>query len=128
MGTPTEYWLRGNGIIPYHVQIRISTLRPSSTPYGSLGMTSGAVRPSPRRFSLPSQALRHTPQSCSNRFGILQAGMALAAGVVLQLAIEAAGDFEKTKIRDAMRELDVETFVGRVKFSDSQRNVGEQPV
>ena len=41
--------------------------------------------------------------------------------IVLQQAITAAGTLEPAKVRDAMSNLDFETFFGKVKFNDTRR-------
>jgi branched-chain amino acid transport system substrate-binding protein len=52
-----------------------------------------------------------------------------ACGVVLQLAIEAAGSVEPKKVRDALAKLDTTTFFGKVKFgANGQINSLEPPV
>lgn len=55
---------------------------------------------------------------------------ASAAVEVLKLAAESADSLEQTAVRDALRQLDVETFFGPVNFDDTTgRNIGlEYPV
>lgn len=43
---------------------------------------------------------------------------ASAAGYVLQLAVEAAGSLDNTAVRDALRQLDVQTVFGPVRFDE----------
>lgn len=52
---------------------------------------------------------------------------ASAAGVILQLAIEAAGTIEPTKVRDALAGLDVTTFYGDVAFGETGQITSLQP-
>ncbi len=56
------------------------------------------------------------------------AGNASAAGYVLHKAIEAAGSLDAEKIRQALLQLDLQTFFGRVKFDEAGRNTGGQSV
>ena len=55
---------------------------------------------------------------------------ASAAVEVLKLAVEAAGSLDQTAVRDALREIDLQTFFGPVNFDDTTgRNIGlEYPV
>ncbi len=54
---------------------------------------------------------------------------AAACGVVVQLAVEAAGSLEPQKIRDAIAALDVATFFGHLKFGpNGQVTTLEPPV
>ncbi len=58
----------------------------------------------------------------------IEAGSA-ACGAILQLAIEAAGSIDPTKVRDALAAIDAETFYGKVKFGPTgQINSLEPPV
>jgi branched-chain amino acid transport system substrate-binding protein len=58
----------------------------------------------------------------------IEAGSA-ACGAILQLAIEAAGTAEPTKVRDSIAATDAETFYGKVKFaSGGQINSLQPPV
>lgn len=50
-------------------------------------------------------------------------GAGFVAGILLQLAIEKAGSLDQDKIRDALRTMDIETFLGKVKFDEKGRNV-----
>lgn len=52
---------------------------------------------------------------------------AAAAGVILQLAIEAAGTIDPVKVRDALAAMDVETFYGRVKFGPTGQITSLEP-
>ncbi len=45
------------------------------------------------------------------------------AGVLLQLAIEAAGSIETEKVREALSKLDTETFFGPIAFDKDGRNI-----
>jgi branched-chain amino acid transport system substrate-binding protein len=47
---------------------------------------------------------------------------ATASGVVLQLAIERANSLDQVKVRNALAELDVNTFFGRIKFDAGGQN------
>jgi len=49
-----------------------------------------------------------------------------AAGILMQLAIEKAGSLEQDKIRDALREMSVETFFGKFKFDEKGKNIGHR--
>ena len=51
-----------------------------------------------------------------------QAALATAAGLALQLAIEAAGSLEQGAVRAALHDLDVETFAGRISFDETGKN------
>src|SRR5690606_7608532 len=42
-----------------------------------------------------------------------------AAGVILQLAIEQAGSIDRKAVRDALAEMDVVTFYGKVHFGET---------
>lgn len=48
------------------------------------------------------------------------------AGILMQLAIEKAGSLDQTKIRDALRSMDIETFFGRFKFDEKGKNIGHR--
>ena len=52
-----------------------------------------------------------------------QAAQATAAGLALQLAVEAAGSLEQDAVRAALHDLDVETFFGRIRFDETGKNV-----
>ncbi len=54
-----------------------------------------------------------------------QAAGATAAALVLQLAIEKAGTLDTDAVRQAMRELDVVTFYGPIKFDATGKNVAK---
>jgi branched-chain amino acid transport system substrate-binding protein len=56
----------------------------------------------------------------------IEAGSA-ACGVILQMAIEAAGSVEPAKVRDAIAATDAETFYGRVKFAPGGQINSLQP-
>ena len=45
-------------------------------------------------------------------------GTAYAAVEVLVAAIEKAGSLDRTAIRDAVRDIDIDTVVGRIRFSE----------
>lgn len=49
---------------------------------------------------------------------------AAAAMIALQKAIEKAGTTDKTKVRDALASLDIETFYGPIKFGENGMNGG----
>ena len=51
-----------------------------------------------------------------------QAALATAAGLALQLAIEAAGSLEQDAVRAALHEMDVDTFAGRISFDETGKN------
>ena len=51
-----------------------------------------------------------------------QAAGATAAALVLQLAIEKAGSLDTDAVRQAMRELNVETFYGPIQFDETGKN------
>jgi branched-chain amino acid transport system substrate-binding protein len=55
------------------------------------------------------------------------AASASVAGLVLQKAIEKAGTLDNTKVADAMRTLDMETFFGKVKFDAAGVNTAGAP-
>jgi branched-chain amino acid transport system substrate-binding protein len=50
-----------------------------------------------------------------------------ACGAILQMAIEAAGTVEPTKVRDALATTDAETFYGKVKFNKGGQIISLQP-
>jgi len=50
-----------------------------------------------------------------------------ACGVVLQLAIEQAGTIDRSKVRDAIAAMDVETFYGRIKFGPTGQIASLKP-
>ncbi len=52
-----------------------------------------------------------------------QAASATAAALALQLAIEAAGSLNTEDVRAALRELDTNTFFGRISFNEAGKNV-----
>ncbi len=54
-----------------------------------------------------------------------QAAESTAAALVLHLAIEAAGSLETAAIRDALLEMDIETFYGTIDFDETGKNVGK---
>jgi branched-chain amino acid transport system substrate-binding protein len=56
----------------------------------------------------------------------IEAGSA-ACGAILQMAIEAAGTAEPTKVRDAIAATDAETFYGKVKFGPGGQINSLQP-
>jgi len=45
------------------------------------------------------------------------------AGILMQLAIERAGNLDQTRIRDALSSLDLETFYGKFKYDSAGRNI-----
>ena len=51
-----------------------------------------------------------------------QAASATAAGLALQLAVEAAGSLDQDAVRAALHDLDVETFFGRISFDSTGKN------
>ena len=51
-----------------------------------------------------------------------QAAESSACGLAFQFALEKAGSIDPTKVRDALKGLDVTTFYGPIKFSDSGEN------
>ena len=53
---------------------------------------------------------------------VYQAALATAAGLALQLGIEAAGSLEQDAVRAALGELDVDTFAGRIRFDETGKN------
>jgi branched-chain amino acid transport system substrate-binding protein len=48
------------------------------------------------------------------------------AGILMQLAIEKAGSLDQTKIRDALRSMDIETFFGKFKFDEKGKNIAHR--
>ena len=52
-----------------------------------------------------------------------QAAQATAAGLALQLAIQAAGSLGQDAVRAALHDLDVETFFGRISFDETGKNI-----
>jgi branched-chain amino acid transport system substrate-binding protein len=57
-----------------------------------------------------------------------QAAESTATALVLHLAIEAAGSVETDAVRQALLDLDVETFYGPVNFDETGKNVGKPMV
>lgn len=55
-----------------------------------------------------------------------QAAESTAAALVLQLGIERAGSLETEAIRQALRELEVETFYGPIDFDETGKNIAKQ--
>ena len=51
-----------------------------------------------------------------------QAASATAAALALHLAIEAAGSLDRDAVRAALRDMDVETFYGRIGFDSTGKN------
>ena len=56
---------------------------------------------------------------------VYQAASATAAGLALQLAIEAAGTLDTDAVRTALRNLDVSTFYGPINFDATGKNEGK---
>lgn len=54
-----------------------------------------------------------------------QAAESTATALALQLAIEAAGSLEMDDVRQALYDLDVETFYGPINFDDTGKNAGK---
>lgn len=50
-------------------------------------------------------------------------GAGFVSGMLMQLALEKAGSLDQTKLRDALRAMDVETFFGKFKFDEKGRNI-----
>lgn len=48
------------------------------------------------------------------------------AGILMQLAIDKAGSLDQSKIRDALRGMDIETFFGRFKFDEKGKNIAHR--
>lgn len=57
-----------------------------------------------------------------------QAAESAACGIAFQFALEKAGSIDATKVRDALKDLDVTTFYGPIKFSASGENVSKPMV
>jgi len=51
---------------------------------------------------------------------------ASVTGIILQKAIENAGSFEVDAVREAMRNLDIQTFWGPIRFNEKGLNVGTE--
>ena len=51
---------------------------------------------------------------------------AFVSGMLIQFAMEKAGSLDQTKIRDALRSMDIETFAGKFKFDERGRNIAGQ--
>lgn len=51
------------------------------------------------------------------------AARAFAGGILIQLAVEKAKSLDQTKIRDALRTMEVETFYGKFKFDETGKNI-----
>lgn len=65
------------------------------------------------------------------RFGAppsYQAAESTATALALHLAIEAAGSLETDAVRQALLDLDVETFYGPINFDETGKNVGKPMV
>ncbi len=56
---------------------------------------------------------------------VYQAAGATSAALALHLAIEAAGSLDTDAVRDALRELDTDTFYGPIRFDDRGVNVAK---
>ncbi|MEM7800053.1 MAG: amino acid ABC transporter substrate-binding protein [Chloroflexota bacterium] len=54
-----------------------------------------------------------------------QAAESTAAGLAIMAAIENAGSLEMDDVRSALRELDIETFYGPIKFDETGKNIGK---
>ena len=54
-----------------------------------------------------------------------QAAESSATGLALQLAIEAAGSLDTDAVRQALYDLDVDTFYGPINFDDTGKNAGK---
>ena len=54
-----------------------------------------------------------------------QAASATAAGLALHLAIEAAGSLDADDVRAALRNLDANTFYGRISFTETGKNTAK---
>ncbi len=52
-----------------------------------------------------------------------QSASATAAGLALQMAIEAAGSLDADAVRAALRDVDADTFYGRIRFDRTGKNV-----
>lgn len=57
-----------------------------------------------------------------------QVAESTATALALQLAIEAAGSLETDAVRQALLDLDVETFYGPINFDETGKNVGKPMV
>ncbi len=57
-----------------------------------------------------------------------QSASSTAAGLALQLAIEKAGSLDMDKVRQALQDLDVETFYGRINFDETGKNTAKPMV
>jgi branched-chain amino acid transport system substrate-binding protein len=56
---------------------------------------------------------------------IYQAAGSTAAALALHLAIEAAGSIDTDAVRDALRDLDIDTFYGPIRFDDRGVNIAK---
>ncbi|RME81359.1 MAG: branched-chain amino acid ABC transporter substrate-binding protein [Caldilineae bacterium] len=54
-----------------------------------------------------------------------QAAESTATALVLQLAIEQAGSLETAAVREALKNMDITTFYGPIKFDETGKNVGK---
>ncbi|MEM8857402.1 MAG: amino acid ABC transporter substrate-binding protein [Chloroflexota bacterium] len=54
-----------------------------------------------------------------------QAAESTAAGLAIMAAIEAADSLEMDAVRQALRDLDIETFYGPIQFDETGKNVGK---
>ena len=54
-----------------------------------------------------------------------QSASATAAGLALQIAIEAAGSLDAAAVRSALHEMDVNTFYGQISFDQTGKNVSK---
>jgi branched-chain amino acid transport system substrate-binding protein len=57
-----------------------------------------------------------------------QAAESTAAALALHLAIEAAGSLETEDVRQALLDMDVETYYGPINFDETGKNVGKPMV
>jgi branched-chain amino acid transport system substrate-binding protein len=57
-----------------------------------------------------------------------QAAESTATALVLHLAIEAAGSIETDAVRQALYDMDIETFYGPINFDETGKNVGKPMV
>jgi branched-chain amino acid transport system substrate-binding protein len=57
-----------------------------------------------------------------------QAAESTATALALHIAIEMAGSLETDAVREALREMDVETFYGPINFDETGKNVGKPMV
>jgi len=48
------------------------------------------------------------------------------AGILMQVAIDKAGSLDQSKIRDALRGMDIETFFGGFKFDEKGKNIAHR--